>query len=302
LSVTPLAKRLQACGRARRARPVLSRVVGRQFSRLRAAPELKHSGRMAERRDLQRALANGDLHLNYQPIVDPRTGNVVSVEALLRGRDDDQRDWNVAAITAEAEKSSDIFDLDRWIIEQACMEAAQWQRGLLADVFLNLNFSTREFQNPQFVHHLTRETGSAGIDVRKINLEITETAMIHDPSNAESVVNELQEHGFHLWLDDFGTGHSSLLWLKWFEVQGLKIPSQFVTDLVSNDRCRAIVDGVVLIARTLGIDMVAEGIENREQLNLLLEKGVNFFQGFYFFKPMPAEELQSRMTEVRSLP
>src|SRR5687768_12734563 len=151
---------------------------------------------MAERRDLRRALTNGDLHLHYQPIVDPRTGNVVSVEALLRGREDDQRDWNVAAITAEAEKSADIFDLDRWIIEQACMEAAMWQRGPLANVVLNLNFSTREFQNPEFISHLTRETARNGVDIRKINLEITETAMIHDISNAESVVIGLQKHGF----------------------------------------------------------------------------------------------------------
>jgi EAL domain-containing protein (putative c-di-GMP-specific phosphodiesterase class I) len=105
-----------------------------------------------------------------------------------------------------------------------------------------------------------------------------------------------------MWLDDFGTGHSSLLWLKWFEVDGLKIPSQFVTDVVNNDRCRAIVDGVLLTARTLRIATVAEGIENIQQLNLLREKGVNFFQGFYFFKPMAAKELQSRLTEVRSLP
>ena len=257
---------------------------------------------MAERRDLRRALTNGDLHLHYQPIVDPRTGNVVSVEALLRGREEDQRDWNVAAITAEAERSADIFDLDRWIIEQACMEAGLWQRGALGNVFLNLNFSTREFQNPEFVNHLTRETERNGVDKKKINLEITETAMIHDSSKAETVVHELQNHGFHIWLDDFGTGHSSLLWLKWFQVEGLKIPSQFVTDVVTDDRCRAIVDGVLLITRALRIETVAEGVENKAQLNLLREKGVNFFQGFYYFKPMPANELQSRLTEVRSHP
>lgn len=118
---------------------------------------------MPERRNLRRALAHEDLHLHDQPIVDPRRHEVVSAEAFLRGREDDRRDWDVASVTATAEQNTDIFELERWVIEQACRDAARWPREGLEDLSLNVNVSAREFQNREFLPSLDRACSGAGL-------------------------------------------------------------------------------------------------------------------------------------------
>jgi EAL domain-containing protein (putative c-di-GMP-specific phosphodiesterase class I) len=252
-----------------------------------------------DRRDLKRALARADLILHYQPIVEPRSGKVVSAEALLRGKQDDRREWDIVHVTTEAERGTDIFELERWVIEQACQDAAEWQRHGLENLALNINLSAREFQNEEFLPTLDAAVSASGIDPAQLNLEFTETASIHQPSIAEKVMDRLRERGFPVWLDDFGTGHSSLAWLKWFPVDGLKIPGLFVRDVVDDRRCRIIVTGLIDVARRLDVTVVAEGVENQRQLDFLLEGGIDLIQGFFLYRPLPVAELRRTLSELR---
>lgn len=254
---------------------------------------------MAERRDIFQALKRGDLVLHYQPIVKPNR-EAVSVEALLRGRHGDRRDLNITALTKDAEDTSKIFELDSWVFQRACRDAATWQREL-PELGINVNVSAREFQNEDFLPMLEDVMRKSGLSPAKVDLEITETASIHDPGNARDVVTELQQRGHQIWLDDFGTGHSSLEWLKWFRAAGVKIASGFVKDVTTDLRGRAIVSAVTAMARDLGIAVVAEGVENQDQLAILTGYGVGLFQGFLFYQPLSLEELLKTLTNERSI-
>lgn len=255
---------------------------------------------MRDRRNLARALAREDLVIHYQPIVDPRDGRPVSVEALLRGREGDQRELNISDITSSAEKTEDIFELDRWIINQAFEDAAGWRKRGLPRLALNLNLSAREFQNRQFLPTLDKAARATGIEPALVHLEITETASIHDPAKAESVMTRLGQRGYRIWLDDFGTGHSSLEWLKWFSVEGVKIPRPFVIDLLSNRRSEAIASAICRLAGELKIRVAAEGVENRKQLATLRAMGINLAQGFLFYRALSPGELETTLLSVVS--
>lgn len=255
---------------------------------------------MRNRRKLGRALSQQDLVIHYQPIVDPRDGRAISVEALLRGRDDDQRELNISDITSSAERTEEIFELDRWIMNQAFEDAAGWQKRGLPRLALNLNLSAREFHNRQFVPTLDKAARAKGIEPALVHLEITETASIFDPAEAEAVMTRLQQRGYRIWLDDFGTGHSSLEWLKWFSVYGVKIPRSFVGDLLSNRRSEAIASAICRLAGELKTRIAAEGVENRKQLTRLRAMGITLAQGFLFYRALSPEELETTLLSVES--
>jgi len=239
---------------------------------------------------LKKAIENQELALHYQPIVDLRTRKPVNAEALLRWKNPGEHEEEANELSAEAEKSEAMFDLGDWTMRMACEDAVRWQRKF-PGLKLNLNLSAREFQREDLIDRLAEVFDDTGIEPHKINLEITESASISDPERASKILWELKERGTGLWLDDFGTGHSSLQWLKNFPIDGLKIPDAFICEITTDPKCEVIVGAIMTMAHALELAVVAEGVETGEQLQRLQEHGCDLIQGFYFFKPMPAEEM-----------
>ena len=183
---------------------------------------------------LDRALEEKDLLLVYQPIHDARTREIYSAEALLRQRRQTGEIREASIITAAAEQGPELSTLDSWTVKQALTDAAAWP------CLLNVNLSAREFQETDIVSRLREITSSCGIDLRKLNLELTETSYIERPEETIPVFEELKHLGVGLWLDDFGTKHSNIEHLQHFPADGLKLAGSLVAPLPGDARARKI--------------------------------------------------------------
>ncbi len=241
---------------------------------------------------LDRANEEKNLLVVYQPIHEARTRRIYAAEALLRQRRQSGEIREASVITEAAEAGPEMFALDSWAVRTAFRKAAQWHsRG--AAVRINVNLSPREFQEGNVFQRLESLVAGCGVDAHMINLEITEMSHIDKPEETMDVLKDLKKLGVELWLDDFGTGHSSITHLQRFPVDGLKISGEFVKGIVNDPRSRAITRSLVALAHDIGIRVVAEGIEKQEQLDLLLEWNCDYIQGFLFSKPMPREEFET---------
>ena len=246
---------------------------------------------------LDRALDESeDLVLVYQPIHDARTAEVRSTEALLRQRRESGEMREASIITKTAERGPEIFVLDSITIRNAFVDAARWMRKA-PSVRLNINLSPREFQEKDIVPRLERLVGGCNVDMTRLDLEITETSYIHDPEGTVAILEDLKRMGVGLWLDDFGTHHSSIEHLKHFPIDGLKIPGDFVKGLPTDRRSVAIVRGIVGMAHDSGIKVIAEGVERRDQLDFLLAHNCDLIQGFLFSKPMLLADFEDFVTQ-----
>ena len=251
---------------------------------------------------LDRALdEQEDLVLLYQPIHDVRTRRIYGAEALLRQRRESGELREAAIIHEAAEEScgSELFTLDNILVKKAYTDAAEWH-ARFPEVRLNVNLSPREFQEGNVIDRVTSLVTACGIDTRKVNVEITETSYIENPEQTMDVLRALKKVGVSLWLDDFGSGHSALTHLQHFPVDGIKLPGTFVKPLPDDVRCRAIVAALISLAHELGMEVIAEEIEKREQLDFLLEQGCEYVQGFLFSRPMTVEQLLGTLQNQRN--
>jgi len=228
--------------------------------------------------------------LVYQPIHDARDGAIYGVEALLRQRREsgEIREASIVAEAAEENGGPELYTFDAMVVKKAYGDAAHWPD----DIRLFVNLSPREFEEGNVIDRLTKLVTSYGVDTRKVNLEITETSYIEHPKETMKVLEAIKELGVSLWLDDFGTGHSSLTHLQHFPLDGLKISGAFVRPLPDDPRCAAITRAILMLAHDLGLDVIAEEVERREQLEFLVEHGCGYVQGFLFSKPMKPEEFE----------
>jgi EAL domain-containing protein (putative c-di-GMP-specific phosphodiesterase class I) len=246
---------------------------------------------------LDRALdEKEDLLLVYQPIHDARTGAIRAVEALMRQRrrSGELREASIISEAAERSHGGEIFMLDHVLIRKAYRDAAKWQ-ARHPGIRLHVNLSPRELQEGEVVKRLTALLTSCGVDLHRVSLEITETVFIPKPEKTMAALEELKSLGIGLWLDDFGSGHSSLEHLQHFPLDGLKLPGSFVKPLPSDARCAAIVRHVIALAHDLDLDVVAEEVEREDQLEFLRELDCDSIQGFLYSKPMTAGKLHSTL-------
>jgi diguanylate cyclase len=253
----------------------------------------------ASRSGVRRALDQDQLVLFYQPIHELESRRIISAEALLRSKRPSGEIRSAVPLTQAAEESPDIFRLDSWTMHRAYADAAIWQKGAGPDVHLNVNLSPREFQEGDFMQRLRALVTGNGNDLSKINLEITEMSYIDHPKQTMHVLDELKELGVQLWLDDFGTGHSSIEHLLHFPIDGVKVPGTFVAHLTTDPRARAITKSIIDLAHQLEIKVIAEEIEHPDQLACLREMGCEYIQGFLFSRPMPLDELQAELAGER---
>lgn len=239
---------------------------------------------------LRRGISSGELIIRYHPIHDISTGRVVSAEALMRWSRNASRHDSIEALADAAERGDAAFDLAEWVARQGHEDAQVWRRAD-ASVRLNLNVSARYLGERDLLAFVDSLIGRGLMDPDNVNLEVTEKSFVRRPDAVTDMLAEVKERGAQLWLDDFGTGHSSIEHLRYFPVDGLKIPGTYTRDIVENRRSLAVCQGIVAFAKQLEIRVVAEGIETEEQLELMRRIGCDEIQGYVFSKPMSADEL-----------
>ncbi|MDQ4100090.1 MAG: EAL domain-containing protein [Chloroflexota bacterium] len=227
----------------------------------------------------------------YQPNVELSTGRVIGMEALLRWQHPQRGMVLPSEFIPITEDTGLILPLGRWVLEQACRQAREWQeqftaRGLMS---VSVNLSARQFQDPDLVEETGRVLRECGLDPRCLHLEITESVMMEHAEAAVSTLNRLKGLGVQLALDDFGTGYSSLGYLERFDVDTVKLDRSFVRELGRERGKTAIMEAVITLSRALGFSVVAEGIETVEQLSELRRLGCERGQGYLFSKPVTAD-------------
>ncbi|PWV59572.1 sensor domain-containing protein [Plasticicumulans acidivorans] len=237
---------------------------------------------------LQRALQEGALRLVYQPQVDVSNERIVGAEALLRWTDDGQA-VPPAEFIPVAEETDLILQIGEWVLREACRQAAGWQCSGHAPLSVAVNLSARQFRDPNLVELIGSILRESGLPPECLELEITESTLMSRLDDTCQRLQALSAMGVRMAVDDFGTGYSSLSYLKRFPVSRLKVDQSFMRDLCTDAEDAAIVDAVVALARALGLDALAEGVETAEQLEALRDTGCRYCQGYYFSRPLPAE-------------
>jgi len=244
--------------------------------------------------DLRRALERDDMSLVYQPVIEVDSGRIVAVEALLRWHHPEHGMVAPLDFIPVAEESGLIVQLGEWVLHEAMRKAAHWREMAPPGenpVVVSVNLSARQMAERDLVATVARLLGETGVDPRQIALEITETVLVEDTVTAAETLRALEELGVKLVLDDFGTGYSSLGYVKRFPLSFLKIDRSFVAELGGNGRDAAIVGAIAEMARALGAQVVAEGVETEHQLERVRKLGCELAQGYFFARPLPPDEI-----------
>ncbi len=245
--------------------------------------------RLALENDLRRALDRGEFLLHYQPIVDASTGEVPACEALLRWERPGLGLVSPADFIPIAEETGIIVPIGMWVIEVACRQAQAWREGG-RDLRVSINLSARQFLQPDLVALVEACLRESGLPPRCLELEITESALMLNVRKAVEIMGRLTTLGVRLTLDDFGTGYSSLMYLKNFPISALKVDQQFVRGVPDDPDDSAIVATIVGMAKSLKLEVVAEGVEIPAQLGFLRGLGCQLMQGYQFSRPLPAAQ------------
>jgi len=242
--------------------------------------------------ELREAIQEKQFVLYYQPQVNAE-GLLIGAEALLRWQHPQRGLLAPGAFIHEAELSGLILPIGHWVLEAACQQLREWGSSLTEEqVFtVSVNVSARQFRDPRFVDDVIAAVNDAGVDPRRIKLELTESMLLDDVEGTIKKMSALQALGIRFSLDDFGTGYSSLSYLKRLPLHQLKIDQSFVRDILTDNNDVAIARTIIALANNIGVQVIAEGVESREQWAAMAEYGCNFYQGYYFGRPVPATEL-----------
>lgn len=240
--------------------------------------------------ELRLALERNELQVFYQPIIDTRTKSLVGAEALLRWTNEKLGFVSPADFIPVAEDIGMIVPIGEWVLAQAYAQMQEWVNDPDAPDYVTVNVSARQFRDVDFVQRVKDIIFSGNLNPCHIKLEVTESLLVGDVDNVESMMNELKHVGLRLSLDDFGTGYSSLSYLKRYDFDTLKIDRSFINDIPDDQGDCALVDAILALSDSLGLEVVAEGVETQEQLNYLSKRKCQRVQGFFFSKPLPAPE------------
>jgi len=247
--------------------------------------------RMETEAGLRGALRSNELLVHYQPEVSLHDGRILGAEALIRWQHPTEGLLPASEFIEVAEETGLVVEMGEIVLAAACAEAAQWPGGDDGPL-IRVNLAAAQLQREDTVSLVRSVLGETGLSASRLCLEITESAVMNDVARSEEILHRLKSLGVHLAVDDFGTGFSSLAYLKRFPVDALKIDRAFVSDLGRDSSDVAFVRSIVSLAEALGLDVVAEGVETLEQAEILVGLGCHRAQGFYFAKPGPAAELR----------
>lgn len=264
-----------------------------------AEMDLAAKARRRTESDLHHAIANDELFLEYQPIIDARTGALNSMEALVRWNHSDGVRYPGAFIEI-AETSNLIGPLGEWVLLEACRTAARWAETGPLRVPVAINLSAAQLAMPGLMGTVQLALAETGLSPDLLELEITESVMIPNLQGSQAVLKRLRQIGVSISIDDFGTGYTALHVLQHLPVDKLKIDRSFVENIENGSYAPPIVKAVIEIGRSFGLEVVAEGIETDSQLNCLRDLGADQLQGFYISRPKPAAEIETWMAEIRA--
>jgi diguanylate cyclase (GGDEF)-like protein/PAS domain S-box-containing protein len=240
--------------------------------------------------ELRLALEQGQLLLHYQPQVDAKTSKIIGAEALIRWQHPQKGMMSPAQFIPIAEESGLIIDIGDWVLQAAILQLTTWQSAGLAIVPVAVNLSVVQFRQDTLYDKVAQLLRESKLDPAMLELEMTEGIAMENSERTIGLLDKLHALGVSLSVDDFGTGYSSLSYLKRFKIDKLKIDQSFVRSLGNAPEDEAIVLAIISLAKSLGFKTIAEGVETREQLEFLLEKQCDEIQGYYFSKPVPADE------------
>jgi EAL domain-containing protein (putative c-di-GMP-specific phosphodiesterase class I) len=252
---------------------------------------------------LDHAVNEGHFLLQYQPIVDLGTDEAVGVEALVRWHHPQRGVIAPDQFIEVAEESGLIVPMGRWVLDQALHTVAQWRRLLprTRQPYVSVNVSVRQFRQAGFVGQVRAALDYAGVPPQALMLEITETLLMGDDEQIWAELSELQELGVRVAIDDFGTGYSSLGYLRQRPIDVLKIDKSFIDDIVADGQQHALVSGIISLAHTLNLTVIAEGIETPRQLEELARLGCPLGQGYLYSSPMGSTEALTWMTSSQPM-
>lgn len=252
----------------------------------------QHRRRLVLENELRRAVARGEFHLVYQPIISLQGAQFNGFEALVRWEHPERGTVSPAEFIPLAEETGIIVDLGAWVLEEACRTTAAWLTGLdqATPFTVSVNLSNRQLAQPNLVDLVRAVIERTGLPPERLKLEITETAIMGDANAAIEKLNRLRSMGIRLSLDDFGVGYSSMSYLQNFPLDNLKIDLSFVRRLHEDPENVEIVRAIISLAHSLGLEVVAEGVEESSQEDILSSLNCEFGQGFLFARPMCAEE------------
>lgn len=250
---------------------------------------------------LRHALERNELSLHYQPQVDLKSGEMYGMEALLRWQSSEFGSVSPVEFIPLAEEVGLIQSIGEWVLRTACGQTRVWHQAGFPDLRVGVNLSARQFQQENLVQIVQQALTGSGLEPQYLDLELTESMLMHDMERAVSTLTELDVLGVTLSVDDFGTGYSSLSYLKRFPINVLKIDRSFVRDITSDPDDAAIVTAIIAMSHSLNIKVVAEGVETLEQQEFLKQRDCDGMQGFYFSKPLSVEDFTSLLKKNRRL-
>jgi diguanylate cyclase (GGDEF)-like protein/PAS domain S-box-containing protein len=258
-----------------------------QFSALELTDKAKQ--KMSMENSIRYALSNNEFHLFYQPIVDCRNMTTVGFEALLR--------WNKGGTFVPTdvfipilEKTGMFAIIGEWILRTACQQCKEWQKQQGKPVYVSVNLSMIEFQNTNLLSVLKNTLLDSDLDANSLTIEITESTLMQDKQIGNQIANEIKNLGVRIAIDDFGSGYSSLNYLAHVPMNFIKLDKLFIDEICTDPKVEAIVQAAILLGKSLNYQAIAEGVETKEQLEILMAMKCPYIQGFYFSKPMSASD------------
>ncbi|MBE9105231.1 bifunctional diguanylate cyclase/phosphodiesterase [Nostoc cf. edaphicum LEGE 07299] len=256
--------------------------------------------------ELHRALERNEMLVYYQPLIDLHSGQITAMEALVRWQHPTLGLVSPAKFIPIAEANGLILPIGEWVLRTACAQNRAWQLAGFNPIRISVNLSARQFELPNLVEVVSQILEETGLQVSYLELEVTESFLMADMERSVKTLKQLRELGIWLALDDFGTGYSSLNYLKRFPVNMLKIDRSFVQDVTSNPDSAAVTNAIIALAKSLRLNITAEGVETQEQLDYLKMQGCDEGQGYYFSCPVPADiitpMLQKTSQQMEKIP
>ncbi|MGV8981230.1 EAL domain-containing protein [Clostridium sp.] len=241
---------------------------------------------------LYHALENNELELYYQPQVNIISGEIIGLEALIRWHNTKLGMVNPGDFIYIAEKTGLILPIGEWVMRSACSQNKVWQDAGILNVPIAVNLSVNQFENANIVHEITRILKETNINPKDLELEITENIVMKEPEYIIESLKQIKQLGVKIAIDDFGTEYSSLNYIKQLPIDKIKIDMSFVQGININHKDEAIIKVIIVLAKNLGLKVIAEGVETKEQLDFLREQMCDEIQGYYYYKPMPASKIE----------
>ncbi len=250
--------------------------------------------------ELKEALEANNLQLYYQPIINLNNGTIAGFEALMRWNHPTKGFIPPDIFIPIAEESGLIVDMSRWAVKEACtaLNRIEKQTSLETPPFISVNFSSLDFIETNFRKHLENTLEEANLDKKRIHVEITERLLMGQPDNARKTLDECRAAGMAISIDDFGTGYSSLSYLHYFPIDILKIDRSFITNMTENNSALELVKSIISLGHNLNMEIIAEGIEESSQAEILRDLGCDKAQGYYFARPMPEADLIANIANI----